>query len=209
MITVGLTGSIGTGKSTVAGLFKELGAYIIDWDELARKAVRPHCKAWREIVEQFGDGYLNEDLTLNRQKLADIVFSDKEKLSILNRIVHPEVFRDDKRITDAIKSLDPDALVVKDIPLLHEADLPISVDKTIVVAAGEKTRLRRLQKKGMTLEDARNRMRSQLTLEEKIKTADFVINNNGSLKDTRRQVEVIHSLLRRGARGGQWKKVAG
>lgn len=200
MIIVGLTGSIGTGKSTVAGLFKELGAYVVDWDELARKVVRPHSKAWIEIVKHFGDDFLNEDLTLNRQKLADTVFSDNEKVTILNQIVHPEVFKEDERITSTIKSLDPDALVIKDIPLLHEADLPICVDKTIVVAASEQTRLRRLEKRGLSRQDAQTRMRSQLPLEEKIRTADFVINNDGSLKETRRQVEAIYSLLKRRAR---------
>jgi dephospho-CoA kinase len=199
MIIVGLTGSIGSGKSTVADLFKRLGAYVIDWDELARKAVRPHSNAWREIVEHFGDGFLNEDLTLNRQRLADAVFSDKEKVAVLNRIVHPEVFRDDERITGVIRSLDSDALVIKDIPLLYEADLQISLDKTIVVAAAEKTRLRRLEKKGMAREDALNRMRTQLPLEEKTKAADFVIDNDGSLRKTRKQVEALYSMLRRRA----------
>jgi dephospho-CoA kinase len=199
MIIVGLTGSIGSGKSTVADLFKRLGAYVIDWDELARKAVRPHSNAWREIVEHFGDGFLNEDLTLNRQRLADAVFSDKEKVAVLNRIVHPEVVRDDERITGVIRSLDSDALVIKDIPLLYEADLQISLDKTIVVAAAEKTRLRRLEKKGMAREDALNRMRTQLPLEEKTKAADFVIDNDGSLRKTRKQVEALYSMLRRRA----------
>lgn len=200
MIIVGLTGSIGSGKSTVAGLFKQLGAYVIDWDEMARKAVRPHSRAWRDIVEHFGDAFLNEDLTLNRQRLADAVFADKEKVAVLNRIVHPEVFRDDERITSLIRDVDPDALVIKEIPLLYEADLPITLDKTIVVTAAVKSRLRRLEKKGMRREDALNRMRSQLPPEEKTRSADFIIDNDGSLKDTRKQVEAIYSLLRRRVR---------
>jgi dephospho-CoA kinase len=200
MIIVGLTGSIGTGKSTAAGLFKQLGAYIIDWDELARQVVRPHSKAWKEIVECFGNDLLNEDLTLNRQKLADIVFSNKGKVARLNQIVHPEVVKEDERITEEIKNLDPDALIIKDIPLLHEAALPISVDKTIVVSASEQTQLRRLAEKGVSREDARNRMKSQLPLEEKTRSADFVIDNDGSLDETRRQVEGIYSSLRKGQR---------
>ena len=200
MIIVGLTGSIGTGKSTAAGLFKQLGAYIIDWDELARQVVRPHSKAWKEIVECFGNDFLNEDLTLNRQKLADIVFSNREKVARLNQIVHPEVVKEDERITEEIKSLDPDALIIKDIPLLHEAALPISVDKTIVVSASEQTQLRRLAEKGVSREAARNRMESQLPLEEKTRSADFVIDNDGSLDETRRQVEGIYSSLRKGQR---------
>jgi dephospho-CoA kinase len=195
MIIVGLTGSVGTGKSTVANLFKELGAYVVDWDELAREVTRPHSKAWKEIVEYFGKSILNGDLTINRQKLADIVFSDKEKVAKLNQIVHPEVFKEDERITDEIRSLDPDALIIKDIPLLFELTCPVYVEKIVVVSASEQTQLRRLEEKGITREDVRDRIKSQLPLEEKIKSADFVINNDGSLEETKRKVEEIYTLL--------------
>jgi len=198
MIIVGLTGSVGTGKSTVTSFFRELGAHIIDWDELARKVTRPHLKAWKEIVEYFGKDILNEDLTINRQELADIVFSDKEKLAKLNQIVHPKVSKEDERMTDEIKSLDPNALIIKDIPLLFEVARPISVDKVIVVSASEQTQLRRLEEKGMSQKDARKRIKSQLPLEEKIKSADFVINNDGPREKTRKQVEEVYSLLRKG-----------
>ncbi|MGA8848611.1 MAG: dephospho-CoA kinase [Dehalococcoidia bacterium] len=196
MIIVGLTGSVGTGKSTVTNFFRELGAYIIDWDELAREVIRPHSKSWKEIAEYFGKGILNDDLTINRQKLADIVFSDKEKLAKLNQIVHPEVFKEDERITNEIKSLDPNALIIKDIPLLFELTRPIFVDKIVVVSASEQTQLRRLKEKGMRRKDAQRRIKSQLPLEKKIKSADFVINNDGPLEETKRQVEEIYSLLR-------------
>ena len=197
MIIVGLTGSVGTGKSTVDNFFKDLGAYVIDWDELARKVTRPHSKAWKELVEYFGKGIVNEGLTINRQKLADIVFSDERKMAKLNQIVHPKVFEEDERITDEIKSHDPDALIVKDIPLLFEVARHTSVDKIVVVSASEQTQLRRLEEKGITREDARNRMRSQLPLEEKIKSADFVINNDGPAEETKRQVGEVYSLLRK------------
>jgi len=203
MIIVGLTGSVGTGKSTVTNFFGELGAYIIDWDELAREVIRPHLRAWKEIVEYFGKDFLNEDLTINRQKLAEIVFSDKEKVAKLNQIVHPEVFKEDERITNEIKSLDPDALVIKDIPLLFELTRPIFLDKVVVVSASEQTQLGRLEKKGMSREDARSRIKSQLPLEEKIKSADFVINNDGPLGETKKQVEEIYSLLRKGEQYGK------
>ena len=196
MIIVGLTGSVGTGKSTVTNFFRELGAYIIDWDELAREVIRPHSRAWKEIVGYFGKGILNADLTINRQKLAEIVFPDKKKVTKLNQIVHPEVFKEDERITSEIKSLDPDALIIKDIPLLFELTRPIVVDKVVVVSASEQTQLRRLEEKGMSREDARRRIRSQLPLEEKIKSADFVIDNDGPLEETKRQVEGIYFSLR-------------
>jgi dephospho-CoA kinase len=198
MIVVGLTGGLGTGKSTVSGLFKELGAYIIDWDGLARDVIRAHSEAWEKIVEHFGKGILNDDLTVNRQKLADVVFCDKEKLAKLNQIVHPKVFKEDERITSEIENLDPDALIVKDIPLFFEVASHVPVDKVVVVSASEQTRLRRLREKGISREDARNRMRFQLPLEQKVLSADFVINNDGSLEETRKQVEKIYSSLKEG-----------
>jgi dephospho-CoA kinase len=197
MIVVGLTGNIGSGKSTVAIFFKELGAYVIDWDELAREVVRPDSKAWKEITEYFVKGILNDDLTIDRQKLAEMVFSDREKLAKLNQIVHPEVFKEDERATSEIKDIDPDALIVKDIPLLFEVTPPIFVDKVVVVSASEQTQLRRLEEKGITRRDAQRRIKSQLPLEDKIKSADFVIDNDGSLEETKRQVERIYSLLTR------------
>ena len=146
---------------------------------------------------------MNADLTINRQKLAEIVFPDKRKVTKLNQIVHPEVFKEDERITSEIKSLDPDALIIKDIPLLFELTRPIVVDKVVVVSASEQTQLRRLEEKGMSREDARRRIRSQLPLEEKIKSADFVIDNDGPLEETKRQVEEIYSLLRKGEKHGK------
>jgi len=205
MIIVGLTGSVGTGKSTVTNFFRELGAYIIDWDELAREVTRPNLRAWKKIVEYFGNDCLNEDLTINRQELAEVVFSDREKVAKLNQIVHPEVFKEDERITNEVKRLDPDALIIKDIPLLFELKLtrPVFMDKVVVVSASEQTQLRRLEEKGMSREDARSRIKSQLPLEEKIKSADFVINNDGPLEETKKQVEEIYSLLEKGEQRGK------
>jgi dephospho-CoA kinase len=198
MIIVGLTGGLGTGKSTVAGFFRELGAYVIDWDELARAAVRPRSRTWREIVGSFGRDILDNDSTINRRRLADIVFSDSEKLGRLNSIVHPEVFSEDRRITAEIRSLDSDAVVIKDIPLLHEAASHMGFDKVIVVCASLGTRLQRLEERGMSRDDARRRIESQLPIEEKARSADFVIDNDGLPEDTRRQVAAIYSSLREG-----------
>jgi dephospho-CoA kinase len=203
MIIVGLTGSVGSGKSTVSSFFKELGAYIIDWDELARKVTRPHSKAWKEIVDYFGKRILNDDLSIDRQKLADMVFSDKEKLAKLNQIVHPKVFQEDEGITSEIKCHDPDALVIKDIPLLFEVTRPIFVDRAVVVSTSEQTQLRRLKEKGMSQRDAQRRIESQLPVEEKIERADFVIDNDGPLEETKRQVEEIYYLLSKEKRHGR------
>jgi len=205
MIIVALTGGVGSGKSTVSNFFRDLGAYMIDWDELARKVTRPHLPAWKETVDYFGKGILNDDLTINRQELADMVFSDKVRLAKLNQIVHPRVFREDEGITIEIRSHDPGALVIKDIPLLFEVNPPIFVDKVIVVSAGEQTRLRRLEEKGIDRKEAQRRIECQLPLEEKIKSADFVVNNDGPLEETKRQVEEIYSLLRKEKKRGHQK----
>jgi dephospho-CoA kinase len=209
MIIVGVTGNIAAGKSTVAEFFKELGAYIIDWDELARETVRPHSRAWKEIAKHFGKGVLNTDLNINRQKLADIVFSDQRKLAKLNQIVHPRVFEIDERTTNEIKNRDPDALIIKDIPLLFEVRRHIFVDRVIVVSASEETRLKRLEEKGINRNDAQRRIESQLSPEGKVKSADFVVYNDGPLEDTRRQVEDIYSVLRKKKQRRKQKVIEG
>lgn len=198
MIIAGITGTIGTGKSTVARMFQDMGAYVIDADELARKVVEPGKKAWQDIVGYFGQEVLNENKTINRQKLADIVFNNPEKLQKLNSFVHPEVLKEDQRLTEARKQFDPDGLIVKDIPLLLEANREIAmllVEKIIVVYASPEIQLKRLTTRGVKEADARNRIKAQKPVTEKIKLADFVINNDGTLEETRQQVQKIYSQL--------------
>ncbi|MCX6005598.1 MAG: dephospho-CoA kinase [Chloroflexi bacterium] len=198
MIIAGITGTIGTGKSTVAKMFQDLGAYIIDADALARKVEEPGQRAWQKIVDQFGDGILNRDKTINRQKLADIVFSNPQALQKLNSIVHPEVLREDTNLIEERRKVAPDGLVVKDIPLLLEVGPEIArrlVDKIIVVFASPEIQLKRLIARGVSEEDARNRIRNQIPIKEKMKFADYVINNDGTLEETRQQVQVIYDQL--------------
>lgn len=201
MIVVGLTGSMGSGKSTVAQMFQELGAYLIDWDVLAREVVRPHMKTWQEIVDYFGRDVLNDDLTLNRPKLGSIVFNDPEKLARLNQITHPAVIEADAARTEEIKRTDPQAIVVKDVPLLIEARLHNQVDEVVVVMASQENQLQRLTGRGISPEDARQRIAAQMPLAEKVKVADFVIDNDGTLEDTRRQVKQIFESLSSPHRG--------
>ena len=203
MIIVVLTGGIASGKSTVAQLFKELGAYLIDWDVLAREVVKPHLKAWKELVEYFGREILNEDLTLNRKKLAEIVFGNEEKIEKLDHLTHLEIFKEDERIINEIRSSDPDALVIKDIPLLGEGKSPLTelefrIDKIVVVYANEENQIKRLIGKGFTLDEIKKRISSQMPLKEKIKFADFVIYNDGSIEEIKRQVEEIYAELKGG-----------
>ncbi len=201
MVIVGLTGSIASGKSTVASFFKDCGAYVIDWDVLAREVVNPPLPAWQAIVEHFGPEVLQEDLTLDRQKLGEIVFQDPKRRELLNQIVHPEVFREDDRLTQEIQDRDPNAIIIKDAPLLIELGLRSTVDKVVVVYASESQQLERLLKKGLTPQDAKARIASQIPVSEKVQSADFVIHNDGSLEETKRQVEEIFSILSSIAKG--------
>jgi len=198
MIIAAITGTIGTGKSTIARMFADMGAYIIDADRIAHQVVEPGTKAWNKIVAYFGHDILNDDQTINRQKLADIVFSNSEKLSKLNSIVHPEVLKEDSRLVEQRKIVDPNGLVIKDIPLLLELRPEVArkmVDKIIVVYASPQVQIERLIARGMTEEDARNRIRNQMPIEDKMKFADFVINNDGSLEETQKQVKEIYTSL--------------
>jgi dephospho-CoA kinase len=202
MIIAGITGTIGTGKSTVAAMFGELGAFIIDSDKLARQVVEPGKPAWQAIIDYFGRELLNRDQTLNRQMLADIVFKDPAKLQALNSIVHPEIFKEDKRLVDERKSLDPDGLVIKDIPLLLEMGRDIArllVDKIIVVYASPEIQLKRLVARGVGEADALNRIKNQIPVKDKTQLADFVINNDGTLDETRAQVRKIYAQLTAGS----------
>lgn len=202
MIIAGITGTIGTGKSTVAAMFGELGAFIIDADKLAHEVVEPGKPAWQAIIDSFGRQLLNEDQTLNRQMLAGIVFKDPAKLQILNSIVHPEVLKEDQRLVTERKSVDPDGLIIKDIPLLLEMGRETArlfVDKIIVVYASPDIQLKRLITRGVGEADARNRINNQVPIKDKIKMADFVINNDGTLDETRIQVRAVYQQLMPGS----------
>ncbi|MGA9047544.1 MAG: dephospho-CoA kinase [Dehalococcoidia bacterium] len=198
MIIAGVTGTIGTGKSTVSRMFADLGAFVIDADQLAHEVVQPGKAAWQGIVDYFGRDILNNDQTLNRQKLADIVFSTPDKLHKLDSIVHPEVLKETQRLIEERKVSDPDGLVIEDIPLLLEVGPEVAhlmVEKIIVVYASEETQIKRLIARGLSEEDVRSRIKSQVAVREKMKYADFTVNNDGSLEETRQQVKAIYDKL--------------
>lgn len=193
---VGLTGSIATGKSTVANLFKELGAYVIDFDALAHKIMQPGQKAWQEIIDCCGKEILNPDQAINRKKLGYLVFHDPKKLQRLNQIVHPKVFEEDQRITTEILRKAPQALIIKDVPLLIETGAQNLVEKIIVVYASPEVQLKRLLARGLNPDEAQKRINAQAPLDEKLKYADFIVYNNGAIEETRKQVEEIYRSLR-------------
>lgn len=195
-LLVGLTGGMGSGKTTVAQLFKALGAYTLDADEICRSLVETEKPAWREVVDLLGKGILRDDHTLDRRKVADIVFKDPEKKKALEAILHPRVMEEEQAIFRDILKSDPRALVIIDAALLIESENYRKVDKVIVIACDEKTQLDRIMaKKTFSREDAQRRLQQQMPLEEKIQFADYVVHNDSELSELKKKVEgLFHQL---------------
>ena len=191
MKVLGLTGGIGSGKSMVASMFAQLGADVIDADQLARDVVEPGQPALDEIATAFGRDILLPDGRLDRGKLARIIFADPVARAKLNGITHPRI-RERMDAEIAARGSRPGVLIV-DIPLLYENDRARAVEAVIVVWVDQQTQLRRLDERdGLTAEEARQRIAAQMPLDEKRARADVVIDNNGSRENTRRQVEAIY-----------------
>lgn len=196
-LVVGLTGGIGSGKSTVARLLAARGAFVIDADQLAREVVAPGQPALAEIARSFGSAVLAADGSLDRAKLGAQVFADAEARARLNGIVHPEVRRlSALRIQEAVSRGVP--VVVYDVPLLYETGLEASFPLVIVVDASEATRAARIvARDGLSQDETKARMDAQLPLSEKVRRADFVVDNGGTLDETSRQVEALYAELQR------------
>lgn len=195
MITVGLTGGIGSGKSTVAGLLASYGAVVVDADVLAREALATGTPGLARVVEEFGTGVLGADGSLDRPRLAALVFGDPERLAALNAIVHPYVAARRAELTAAAAAANPDAVVVFDVPLLVEHGLT-DQDVVVVVDATAETQLRRLVNgRGMGEDQARARMANQAGRAERRAAADVVIDNDGDLAHLRRQVAGLWERL--------------
>jgi dephospho-CoA kinase len=200
MILVGLTGGVASGKSTVAGMFKHCGAVVIDADELARAVVKPGKPAWREIVTTFGREILNPDETIDRAALGAIVFRNKAKRLVLERIIHPRVAREQMRLTRAAAKSDPHAVVIYDVPLLFEAGIDACADKIIVVTADRETQIARLRKRnGLSRAKALRRIKSQMPLSRKVARADYVLEGTMPRQTLRKQVALLFGRLQSGA----------
>jgi dephospho-CoA kinase len=204
-VVVGLTGGIGCGKSTVARMFAELGATVIDADEIVHELQAPGAPMLEHIARAFGPRLIGEDGALDRAGLAAIVFRDPAARKRLNDIVHPEVGAEVVRRVRA--ALDAgDELLVVEIPLLFEGRRAgtgtaalMRFDATVLVAASEETQLaRQAARDGATREDALRRIRAQMPLDEKRELADYVIENDGSLEQTRRRVREVFEALSAG-----------
>lgn len=201
MLKVGLTGGIGAGKSEVSRLLVEHGAVLIDADRIAREVVAPGTPGLAAVVQAFGEDVLAEDGSLDRPKLGSIVFSDPDRLAVLNSIVHPLVGARSRELESAAAE---DAVVVHDVPLLAENALAPLYDLVVVVDASPETQLDRLVRlRGMTEQDARARMAAQATREKRLEIADLVIDNDVPLEDLRRRVQEVWGDLVRRARASR------
>ena len=198
MLIVGLTGGVASGKSVVSRILKEEGAYLIDADQIARELVQPRTSAWEELVKVFGKEILQKDGSIHRKQLAAKVFSDPKQRDLLNRTLHPRIKEEMGRRLKAIGQKDPEAIVVIDAPLLVETGNHREMDKVIVVISTEAQQIARLrEREGMDQEEARRIMASQIATEEKVKVADFVIRNEGSLEETERRAREVFQELKR------------
>ena len=196
LIKIGLTGGIGTGKSTTLELWSNAGAAVIDADELAHQALTTDTPTWERVVRMFGNEILNADRTVNRARLGELVFDDAGKREALNQIIHPAV----KRMwEEAVEQLERDGraeFVVLAIPLLYEVAVESQFDCVVVVGCSGPTQLARCRRKGLSAAQARARIAAQWPLQAKMDRADFVIWNDGTLAVLHQQAEIIWATIK-------------
>ncbi|MDT0264325.1 dephospho-CoA kinase [Jatrophihabitans lederbergiae] len=189
---IGLTGGMGSGKSTAAARFAELGAVVIDSDLIAREVLAPGTPGLARVVQRFGEGVLGADRSLDRPRLGTIVFADPAALADLNAIVHPLVrHRSDELATAAGEG----AVLVHDVPLLVENGMAAGFDAVVVVEAPLELRLERLSGRGMTPDVARSRIAAQATDEQRREVATVVLDNSGSVVQLRARVDAVWPRL--------------
>jgi dephospho-CoA kinase len=198
---VGLTGGVASGKSVVGGMLAALGAHVVQADQMSHDLMRPGEPVYKKVIEQFGKEILNPDGTVNRSRLADIVFNgNPPRVAELNAIVHPAVIAKQEKWMDEIERADPHGIAIVEAALILEAGMKPHFDKLIVVTCHPEQRIQRwMQRTGVDYESAKKevtrRMAAQLPDEEKIKAADFLIDNSGTLDATRIQVESVFAKL--------------
>lgn len=201
MKVVGITGQIGAGKSTVAKLLATLGARVLNADSIARSLLEPETEAYFEVVEFFGDEILLESGEIDRKKLASIVFADREKLKVLNEIVHPRVVEE---IEDRLRLIERMGegveIVAIDVPILFGSGVEKLVDRIAVVAADESVRRERLLGQGYAEDEIKARSEAQLPQEELVLRADYVIENNGALSELKEKVAELWKALKENCR---------
>lgn len=195
---LGVTGGVATGKTTVARMLEELGAPIMDFDVLSRLVVEPGKQAWREIVDYFGEQVLLKDKTLNRKRLSEIIFQDAEKRKKLESFIHPKLGEEFANLVTGYASRDPNVIIQVVVPLLLEVNMQHLFHKLLLVYIPEQMQIERLVKRdGVSQEMAAKMLASQWPIEEKRGYADFIVDNSGSLEQTRGQVEKIWEELKK------------
>ncbi|MBI4799299.1 MAG: dephospho-CoA kinase [Desulfarculus sp.] len=197
MLQVGLTGGIATGKSTVAQMFVELGAHLVDTDQMARQAVEPGSPALGEIVAAFGPEVLDAQGNLDRRGLREKVFGDELARARLNAIVHPRVAELVRHELARLEAQDPGGVALIDVPLLYETNWQGRYQAVVLVYAPAEAQMARLMARdGVDRASAQAALKAQMDIEEKRAKAQFVVDNSGGLAETHRQVKAIWSQLR-------------
>ncbi|HHW49214.1 MAG TPA: dephospho-CoA kinase [Clostridiaceae bacterium] len=197
LMVIGITGGIGSGKSTVSKILRDLGAKVIDADRISREVTAKGKKAYDEIVDTFGSGVLNEDGELDRKKLADIVFNDQEKLKLLEGIVHKYVIEEIEKRVNAAKNEWSSDIIVLDVPIPVKRGFIDLVDQVWVVTCDMETRIKRImERSGYTYEEAVKRINSQMKEDEYLKIADEVLVNNGSIEELENSVAKLYIKIR-------------
>ena len=195
MHIIGLTGGIASGKSTVSGMLAQLGAYIINIDEIAHAVVMPNQPAWFDIVAHFGNGILLPDSMINREVLGEKIFKDKAERQCLERITHPRIEEQVHKLIAHAEEIG-EGVVVLDVPLLFEAGWQRMVDSIWVVYVEKEVQLSRLiARNQLTHRQAMDRIDTQMSLADKVKQADIVIDNNLDIEHTRKQVVAAFGKL--------------
>ncbi|MBN4079714.1 dephospho-CoA kinase [bacterium AH-315-C08] len=193
---VGLTGGMGSGKTLAASFFKDLGAFILDADLICRKLVEPGQPAWKEIEDIFGKEIFTASGNLDRRRLADIVFDDPEKKQTLENILHPRVFEFERLEYEAIHKEHSNAVVIVDAALLIESENYKKMDKVIVVNSDEKNRINRiLARSELSQDEITARIKNQMPSDEKVRYADFVLENSLDKDSLRSKVKDMHAKL--------------
>ena len=196
-VLLGVTGGIASGKTAVSRMLEELGARTIDFDVLSRIVVEPGKPAWKEVVAYFGEQVLFEDKTLDRKKLSEIVFRDPEKRKKLEGFLHPRIYEEFSRRVQEYAAADPEVIIQVAVPLLVEANLQHFFHKILLVYIPAQMQIERLMDRDrISREMAVKMLSSQLPIEEKRSYADFIVDNSGSLDETRRQVEEVWKKLK-------------
>ena len=189
-IVLGITGGFGTGKTTVASMFARLGALVLDADKMAHGVIMPGRPGYKKVISLFGTDILSRNKRIDRKLLGKIVFGDPGKLKMLSSVIHPEVISMMNSVIE--KAGNKGRVIVIDVPLLLESGLACKVDKVIVVSAERKKQIARCVKKWkLSKSDIDKRIRRQMPLSAKRRSADFIIDNNGTLQKTKKEVEKI------------------